>query len=445
MAASAERSRSWVLVLALGLVGGLGWGDRAITIPQAQSTPVQTSLVPVPSGKTPLGQATQPTIHLADTTPFYPPSAPPERRTPLPDQRQQTEEQTIGSDYRISALQPDSQGALWVGSWQGLAKISPSTGVILNRVSLPNVTVGAIAQDKVGRIWVGTYEGLVRLDPKTGAVTAQNFALPSNRVLSLLIDDRGFLWVGTDAGLAMISPDRGLLKTTIKNLPGVSANALTLDKLGNLWVGTLEGLVEVDTAKAVVTRRVTDFPGSVVQTLAASPWGTLWVGTSTSLLEANIGIRRELKMVPVAQPTVAKPAKRGVKNRKAVPTQAAKAKPPQMRQQIVFVPDQETRAVKLRTVSQLNGRNITSLEFDQVSSLWVGTTTGLLRINPYNGVSGGEIPNLPSSRILAIAPDTGGKLWVGTSEGLGWVNTKTFQGHTHQTFQRTNPQPEFDY
>jgi len=88
----------------------------------------------------------------------------------------------------------------------------------------------------------------------------------------------------------------------------------------------------------------------------------------------------------------------------------------------------------VRTVEQLNGRNVTTLHFDQVNSIWVGTTAGLLRVNPFNGATGGEIPYLPSGRILSLAPDTGGKLWVGTSEGLAWVNTTTFRGHPHATF-----------
>ncbi|EKQ71027.1 beta-propeller domain-containing protein [Leptolyngbyaceae cyanobacterium JSC-12] len=369
-----------------------------------------------------------------DTTPVYPPDAPPSRRSPLPNQRQQLEEQTVGTDYRVSALQPDSQGALWVGSWQGLAKINPSTGRILNRVSLPNQTVGAITQDKSGRIWVGTYEGLARIDPKTGTITAQNFALPSNRVLDLLVDQRGYLWVGTDAGLALISPDKGLLMTTVKNLPGVSANALTLDALGNLWVGTLDGVVQINTANALIKRRVTNLPGTTVQALASSPWGTLWIGTPTELLEADLGIKREIRTIqePVAQ-TVKRPNLKGAQ--RAQTLAKSTQKPMKIRQEVVYLASEDPNRFKLRTVTQLRGRNVTVLHFDKVNSIWVGTTTGLLRVNPFNGATGGEIPYLPSNRILSISPDTGGKLWVGTSEGLAWVNTTTFRGYPHQTFQ----------
>lgn len=371
------------------------------------------------------------------TVPLYPPDAPPSRRAPLPDQRQQVEDQAVGTDYRVSALQPDTQGGLWVGSWQGLAKINSSTGQILSRVSLPNSTVGAIAQDKKGQIWVGTYAGLVRLDSRTGAIAAQNFVLPSNRVLDLLVDQRGYLWVGTDGGLALINPNTGALMTTVKNLPGVSANALALDALGNLWVGTLNGLVEIDTAKAAIKRRVETIPGVTVQALAASSWGSLWIGTPSGLFEANLGIKRVVQ-------TVSSPAKPSAK-----PTTSGKTKPspqtsprnlnqttvkPQIQHRVIFLPSPEV-TFELRSLSQLQGRNVTALHFDAINSIWVGTTTGLLRVNPFNGAMGGEIPNLPGGRIFSLAPDTGGKLWVGTSEGLAWVNMQTFKGHPHQTFR----------
>lgn len=375
-------------------------------------------------------------VGSSESAPLYPPDAPPERRTPLPDQRQQIEEQTVGVDHRVSALQLDSRNkGLWVGSWQGLAKINPSTGQITDRISLPNQTVGSIAQDKSGRIWVGTYAGLSRVDPKTGAITAQNFALPSNRVLDLLVDQRGFLWVGTDAGLAMISPDQGLLMTTVKNLPGVSANALALDALGNLWVGTLDGLVEIDTARAFVKRRIENLPGVMVQALATSPWGTLWIGTPTGLLEADLGIRRVVQVIPA---TPAKSVKtRSPKGKpKLKPSSASKqgVTPAKVQRRVVFQPS-ATPKFGLRSLSQLQGRNVTALHFDRINSIWVGTTNGLLRVNPFNGATGGEITNLPSGRIFSLSPDTGGKLWVGTGEGLAWVNTKTFKGQPHQTFR----------
>lgn len=199
---------------------------------------------------------------------------------PLPPERS-NQPNPIAEDYQVGALQPDYTGSLWVGSHQGLVRIDPETGRILARVAVPNRFIDAMAQDNVGRILLGTPEGLVRVEPRLNEVTAQNFRLPSNRVLATLVDRRGFLWVGTDRGLAMVSPDEGLLMTTLQVLPGVSANTLGLAPDGNLWVGTLEGLVRVNTATAYVTDQVNNLPGRSVQAIATGPQGELWVGTPT--------------------------------------------------------------------------------------------------------------------------------------------------------------------
>ncbi|HAJ62962.1 MAG TPA: transcriptional regulator, partial [Cyanobacteria bacterium UBA8543] len=102
-----------------------------------------------------------------DPTPLYPPTAPPPNVDPRRIQRRPLE-----TDYRVSALQRDVNGNLWVGTWRGLARLDPNTGSVLARISLANFTIGAIAQDKVGRIWVGTYEGLQRVEIRTNETTA---------------------------------------------------------------------------------------------------------------------------------------------------------------------------------------------------------------------------------------------------------------------------------
>jgi ligand-binding sensor domain-containing protein len=115
-------------------------------------------------------------------SPTYVDEPPPPLNEPLPSEGLRQDTQRLSPDFRVSALQPDFTGDLWIGSWLGLSRINPNTGKVLARIRLPNYTVGALAQDRVGRIWVGTYEGLLRVDPRSNEVTAQNFTLPSNRV-----------------------------------------------------------------------------------------------------------------------------------------------------------------------------------------------------------------------------------------------------------------------
>jgi len=165
----------------------------------------------------PVGMGTDPNPVLAQetlaqtelgTAPDYRGAPPPPGGEPLPPERLRREVEPLPTDFRVPALQPDYTGDLWVGTYSGLARVEPNTGRLKARVDLPNYTIDALAQDRVGRIWLGTYEGLLRVDPRSNEVTAQNFTLPSNRVLSLQVDRRGYLWVGSDRGLAMISPDK---------------------------------------------------------------------------------------------------------------------------------------------------------------------------------------------------------------------------------------------
>ena len=148
-------------------------------LPQNELEPVQSGspLEPIQSGPSYVGDPPPPVNQL------------------LPPERLRQDVEPLPKDFRVSALQPDFTGDLWVGSWLGLARINPNTGRLLARISLPNYTIGALAQDRVGRIWAGSYEGLLRIDPRSNEVTAQNFTLPSNRILSLLIDRRVYLWV----------------------------------------------------------------------------------------------------------------------------------------------------------------------------------------------------------------------------------------------------------
>ncbi|MFO0174586.1 MAG: two-component regulator propeller domain-containing protein, partial [Aphanizomenon sp.] len=83
-------------------------------------------------------------------------------------------------------------------------------GIVLRSVTPMrgrNVTSVKFAKD--GSVWVGTSNGLFRLNPHTGAVLDQVAGLPSSRVLTLVPDLGNKLWVGTMEGLAWLMPSVG--------------------------------------------------------------------------------------------------------------------------------------------------------------------------------------------------------------------------------------------
>ncbi|MEO0686929.1 MAG: two-component regulator propeller domain-containing protein, partial [Cyanobacteria bacterium J06649_11] len=74
----------------------------------------------------------------------------------------------------------------------------------VTRLRGKNVTSISFAKDK--SVWVGTDNGLLRLNPYNGAVLDRVAGLPSSRIISIAPDVGNKLWVGTSEGLAWLMP-----------------------------------------------------------------------------------------------------------------------------------------------------------------------------------------------------------------------------------------------
>ncbi len=120
------------------------------------------------------------------------------------------------ADDFISALRADANGNLWVGTEdQGLNKLDLRTlhcsfyqNDPHNNSSLSNNHVTSILEDSRRRIWVATFAGGINLmDPLTGTFTCYQHdshrkeSLAYNNVRCLLENTRGGIWIGTGSDL----------------------------------------------------------------------------------------------------------------------------------------------------------------------------------------------------------------------------------------------------
>ena len=101
---------------------------------------------------------------------------------------------------------------------------------------LPSDGVTALAEDTDGGIWVGTFDGLARVvdDEWTSPVAVEE--LPSPVITDILAAPRG-LWIGTEIGLAYYDLDTGLV-SAVTEVGDVTVEALAYDGNRHLWVGT---------------------------------------------------------------------------------------------------------------------------------------------------------------------------------------------------------------
>jgi len=276
-------------------------------------------------------------------------------------------------DGRISSTLIDSEGRLWLGTWQGLIQIDQNSGAAIASISLPNSTVTALLEDQRGYFWVGTTSGLYQIDPSSGKVENIAIQLASSRVLSLAMDRAGFIWVGTDQGLTRISADNAETYARMPNLAGTSANVMQFDNDGNLWVGTLKGLLKINAGTAEIIAQIPFVSGQIVQAIAVDPSGKIWAGTPRNVVEVN----------PKTNKAIAR-------------------------------------------INSVSGRDIVALASNKNGELWIGMSDGLVIANTYNGAIKASVYGLPSSTVTNLLVHNQ-QVWIGTTDGLSKIsaNIKT--------------------
>jgi signal transduction histidine kinase/ligand-binding sensor domain-containing protein/DNA-binding response OmpR family regulator len=159
----------------------------------------------------------------------------------------------------VMALEEDSHGNMWVGTWNGgLNKITPTGEVIqYNQPELKKVPLVAIHADLSGVLWVGTRgNGLYRIKIRDENPEIRIYqqgkdstnAL-SNNVINVIFEDHGGkLWIGTEDGLNAF--DRRTEKFSSMEFRSSPSNSVIVsileDDSGKLWLAHWNGLTVID-------------------------------------------------------------------------------------------------------------------------------------------------------------------------------------------------------
>ncbi len=218
--------------------------------------------------------------------------------------------------------------------------------------------------------------------------------LSQNTIGCILQDSRGFMWFGTWNGLDRYDGFNFLVFKSENNQGGLSNNfiySICEDKEGNIWAGTKNGLNKIDH----LTNEITTFysfpndtnciSGNIINALYCDNQGSIWVGT------AGNGMTR-----------IRYDAKGGKY--------------------------QFTRFLNDRTNSgSIPGSEINTILQDKQGFLWVGTSTGLGRMDPGTTKfavfrNDNSKNSLSSNGILSVFEDKEGILWIGTTNGLNRFN-----------------------
>ena len=190
------------------------------------------------------------------------------------------------------SLAKDHQGNLWLGTLNGLYRITQD-----RRVPEPvarhlvHGEVNAILEDHAGNLWVGTStSGLFRVAGNEAPSFSSPDGLSDSKVLSLYEDREGSLWVGTASGLDRFRDTKLTTFNVKEGLPANATKGAVETRDGSVYVFCPGGgLARIK--NGVVTAFTTNdgLPSPYANGLFDSKDGSLWLGTVGGLTQYKNG------------------------------------------------------------------------------------------------------------------------------------------------------------
>lgn len=163
-------------------------------------------------------------------------------------------------DDRINRIYEDRNNNIWIGTENGLARISADLSAVKiyrndfnNSNSLSYNIVSSIFEDRDGLIWIGTHFGLNKYDPQSDTFHRYYFnpynpsSLSHSVIHDIAEDPNGTILIGTLGGLNTYNPENDGFnrfpgrQNDNYSLNNEFINAIFTDNQGNVWIGTDKG------------------------------------------------------------------------------------------------------------------------------------------------------------------------------------------------------------
>lgn len=163
--------------------------------------------------------------------------------------------QELLMSYDIRVLHSAKDGNIWVGSTDGLYRISNKNGIEVSVIeAFNNISVTSICEDNEGNIWIGTSEnGICKIQREAGGDYVPYFYSGeneefSNEITSIFHGAQNTIWVGTnDMGLLRIdySSEQFESFNILQGISNISIKGIIDDEQGNLWVTSNNGIARI--------------------------------------------------------------------------------------------------------------------------------------------------------------------------------------------------------
>jgi len=341
--------------------------------------------------------------------------------------RNDPKDPTSLSNNHIKALELDSDGNLWIGTWGGgLNKFDAAKSAFIHytpdnrKTRMADDFISALLADTNGNLWIGTEDqGLDKLDLRTLHFStyehdsANNSSLSNNYVTSILEDSRHRIWVATfSGGINLMDPLTGTFTRyqhdshRKESLANNSVNCLLEDSRHRIWAGTYGAGLDLWEPGTNSFRHFKNDPANPnslafdnILSLKEDDRANLWIGTENgglSILNPQTATFR------------------------------------------TFTRDDADN-------TSLSNNSIYSLYRDRQGNMWVGTYSGGINLfnrdasllaQYHHAINGSSLSN---NDVLAFAEERTGKIWIGTDGGGMDLFDPVTGRFSHFVHERGNP------
>jgi len=279
----------------------------------------------------------------------------------------------------VLALYETRDGYIWLGTQDGLARFDGVHFTVFNSVNTPAIvesSMRAMVETRDGTLWIATLRSdLLRI--KAGHFERMTGWLPESwtrgGVRDLFLDSKGILWFTTGDGVGRLGENgqpQILSPAVMPTDLNYVRRRIVEDNSGRLWISASDGVRSVQGGRVSPPLKI----GSARALYVASD-GTLWVGLDGQ------GINR-------------------------------------------FRPGDPNPDRLPLPFSSANLR-VTVIRSDRHGNVWVGTTSGLYRLQPQLGDAAEGL--LGDAEVEDLLEDSHGNLWVATRSGLVQIKDPPFR------------------
>ncbi|UHG93149.1 hybrid sensor histidine kinase/response regulator transcription factor [Spirosoma oryzicola] len=346
----------------------------------------------------------------------------------------------------------DSQGFLWLSTYNGLVRYDPSAQRFrLYPTPQRDMPIKSVFEDPQHRLWVGTLKGLYQFDRAMGRYTLLSYMTKTGNepvFNSFHLDKNQTLWLGTAGdGIFQLDLRRPSLQLVPYNPGGnlnryVCLNTVQADAQGLIWIGTTNGLQRIHPTLHQITtlRPQGDQPNGLssanVQAVYIDRSGTIWVGTDNGIDEqaSNRKAFTTYQVKPSLGTANLLDNKVNTllidpKNQLWLSNQFSVYRIDASRKHASVVPPQTLGSTAQHTNYYF------SLLPDGTTGMWLGTWDGLYHYSQTTGRFTAYPSEVPG-QLLSRAPD--GKIWLGGEGGIASFDPGTRQ-YTYYKYDPANP------